>query len=138
MSEKNSKQQQLSAAILKSVQRENDELSNRFKNAESIFSPVTPTIPKNSAPGTKEVAPTSPLPEVGEEVMKMTFTCSESDIARIQAIRKKAAMNDIFLNKSEVIRSALYALENVSEKQFLKSIDQMVKFSHGRPKNSVE
>lgn len=66
-------------------------------------------------------------------VIRATFSLPENAIAEIDAIREKLARNGVILNKSEVVRAALIALEDLSDKRAQTVVRSIKRLKAGRP-----
>jgi hypothetical protein len=65
--------------------------------------------------------------------MRSTFSLSQADFDRIDAIRSGLARRGHILNKSEVVRLALICLEGApAEQQSL--LDELARLKPGRPR----
>lgn len=69
-------------------------------------------------------------------VIRATFSLPESAVEEIDAIRKKLAQDGHILNKSEVVRVGLAALENISERHIRAAIGDIARLKAGRPSST--
>lgn len=65
---------------------------------------------------------------------KATFSMPESSIDDIDRLRRKFGRHGMLLNRSEIIRAGLSALEAVSESQALKIASNLERLPPGRPR----
>jgi len=68
-----------------------------------------------------------------EGVVRATFSLPGSALTDIEAIRKKLALDGYILNKSEVVRVGLAALDTLSERHIKKAIGDIERLKAGRP-----
>lgn len=143
---KTTKKSGLGAALMASIQDEQKSIDKRFEIAETLIQKKeqgTAAIqtPDDSASGQTESAPEQkpepskqqPKKPPVEKVIRDTFTMPPSDYQRIAEVRKECLYAAIEINKSEVVRAGLIALQELPEKkrhEILKSIERM---KPGRP-----
>lgn len=73
-----------------------------------------------------------------ERVVRATFSLPSSTIIEIDQLRKKLAKEGYVLNKSEVVRAGLVALENLPSRSAMKAISAIERLRAGRPYNIGE
>ena len=118
------------AALASSLQAEDEAVKNRFEKAESLFGdraeevPVPP-VPINTA--TKQVKDEKP------KVVRDSFTMPESDYDLLSAIRQRCLISAVNVNKGEVVRAGLHALQNMPDEQLLQLMKGLEKVKTGRP-----
>jgi Arc/MetJ-type ribon-helix-helix transcriptional regulator len=70
---------------------------------------------------------------------RFSFSMPKETKANIEKLRKRSAKLGVLINQSEVIRTGLNALNNVSDEEFIKILALLVRLEPGRPKaDSVE
>jgi hypothetical protein len=68
-----------------------------------------------------------------ERVVRATFSLPSSTIIEIDKLRKKLAKDGHVLNKSEIVRVGLVALEHLSSRSAMKAIGEIERLKAGRP-----
>lgn len=61
-----------------------------------------------------------------------TFTMPDSDFALIGEVKKRCRKLDLELNDSEVVRVGIAALLRLSEKDFIKAVNALVRLKRGK------
>jgi hypothetical protein len=118
------------AALASSLQAEDEAVKNRFERAESLFGG------REEAPTSLSVpADTSPQPRKDEKpkVVRDSFTIPELDYALISTIRQRCLASAVNVNKGEVVRAGLHALQNMPDEQLLQIMEGLEKVKTGRP-----
>jgi hypothetical protein len=147
--QKTSKRPGLGAALVASITSEKASIEDRFARADSLFedkdkgqqedNPVHhKEIRKGSpkadtpVPETTKPVPKQPAP-IQEKVKRDTFSFPLSDYKRISEIQKDALLSAIQINKSEVVRAGLMALQSLSPDKRHKLLLSVEKIKPGRP-----
>ena len=68
-----------------------------------------------------------------ERVVRATFSLPGSALVEIEALRAKLALDGHLLNKSEVVRIGLVALDGLTNKNAKKVICEIERLKAGRP-----
>lgn len=68
-----------------------------------------------------------------ERVVRATFSLPGSALGEIDALRKKLALDGYILNKSEVVRVGLVALDGLTNKHTKAVICELERLRAGRP-----
>lgn len=68
-----------------------------------------------------------------ERVVRATFSLPGSALDEIEALRKKLALDGYILNKSEVVRIGLVALDGLPNRHAKKVISEIERLKAGRP-----
>lgn len=76
-----------------------------------------------------------PKPLQERNAVRVTFSFQEDDVARIDGLRRRLGHGIDFVNKSEVVRLGLLALEGLPEKRALKLADDLRRLKVGRRPN---
>ena len=115
------------AGITKSIIAETQKIQDRFALAEQLLEP--------------ESIPTQPEPEKPKNrkrVIRDSFTLPTDDYELITTIRERCLDNRITINKSEVIRAGLHALNEMSDEELLVVVDSLTKIKTGRPGKATD
>ena len=151
----------LGAALTASLKSEKQSIEDRFAAADALFEKKAETeeaedvqtsvepSPKATKPNPKakpKPAPTpapkntpkktSPAPEptsVQEKVKRDTFSLPPTDYQRIFDIKNDALQSAIEVNKSEVVRAGLIALQKLSPEKRNELLQSVEKMKPGRP-----
>lgn len=115
----------LKAALGKSLKEETKAVEKRFAHADLVFSQEA----KESAITDNEVK--------GDEVkidkvIRDSFTLPYDDYQLIELIKDRALKASVSVNKSEVVRAGLLALQSMSEKDLLITLNSLTKIKSGR------
>ncbi len=110
------------AGISKSIIAETQKVQDRFAKAEQLLEPEsTPSLPEPEKPKNRK------------RVIRDSFTLPTDDYELITTIRERCLDNRITINKSEVIRAGLHALNKMSDEELLAVVDSLTKIKTGRP-----
>jgi hypothetical protein len=150
----------LGAALTASLKSEKQSIDERFAAADALFEKKTeaPTAPPKSSavgetkpktmpspskakhppvvkPSVKTPAKkTPPAPAaIQEKVKRDTFSLPPTDYQRIFDIKKDALQAAIEVNKSEVVRAGLIALQKLSPEKRIELLQSVEKMKPGRP-----
>jgi hypothetical protein len=111
-------------ALGASIRAEEDAFKSRFEKAESAL-------------GRNQSASKSQGKENGagkaEKVIRDSFTMPSSDYDLITTVRQRCLKQGISINKSEVLRAGLQALNTMPEKQLRDVVNKLSKVKPGRP-----
>lgn len=115
----------LKSALGKSLKEETKAVEKRFAHADLVFSQEA----KEGAITDSEVK--------GDEVkidkvIRDSFTLPYDDYQLIELIKDRALKASVSVNKSEVIRAGLLALQSMSEKDLLIALNSITKIKSGR------
>jgi hypothetical protein len=143
----------LGAALAATIASERQSSDDRFAKAERLHrlaagnpdvaqEETPPPAPANPRPtrapqdtrrsGGGESRPPTP-PVVHEKVIRDTFTFPPSDHKRIKAVIQEGLQAAIQVNKSEVIRAGLIALQELSAEKRRALLASVEKMKPGRP-----
>lgn len=136
------KKPNLRSALAASIGAEEKSVSSRFERAEELFgnekdaTKQTRVIEaekeshKSQKSIVKSPAKKKPKPE---RVVRDSFTMPPHDYDRIAQIIRSALQDGISLNKSEVIRAGLMALQKMSSKERHALLKELERVKPGRP-----
>jgi hypothetical protein len=116
----------LGAGISKSIKAETQKVQDRFALAEQLLEPES--IPEQSEPEKPK--------KQKRRVIRDSFTLPVDDYQLITTIRERCLDSRVTINKSEVIRAGLHALNEMSETELLAVVDSLTKIKTGRPGKS--
>ena len=68
-----------------------------------------------------------------KQVKRDAFTLPIEDLELIQLLRKKCMMHGVDMNKSEIIRTGIHALQAMKEADLIKIASELPKIKTGRP-----
>ena len=115
----------LKAALGKSLKEETKAVEKRFAHADLVFSQEA----KESAITDNEIN----VNEVKiEKVIRDSFTLPYDDYQLIELIKDRALKASVSVNKSEVVRAGLLALQSMPEKDLLIALNSLTKIKSGR------
>jgi hypothetical protein len=143
----------LGAALAATIAHEKKDTDDRFAKAERLHqlaaaAPVitpeqlakpgvpssrTTRAPQDAKPYGAGESPVPKLPVVHEKVIRDTFTFPPSDHKRINDIIKGGLLAAIQINKSEVIRAGLIALQQLPADKRHALLESVEKMKPGRP-----
>ena len=72
-----------------------------------------------------------------QKVIRATFSLPASFIDEMETLRLKFASEGYILNRSEVVRVGLVALESLSAKNASRAIKEIERLKAGRPKSAI-
>jgi len=115
----------LKAALGKSLKEETKAVEKRFAQADLVFNHEVKegTITDNEI-NVNEVKI--------EKVIRDSFTLPYDDYQLIELIKDRALKASVSVNKSEVVRAGLLALQSMSEKDLLIALNSLTKIKSGR------
>jgi Arc/MetJ-type ribon-helix-helix transcriptional regulator len=140
------KKKNLGTALADSINAEEKSVTSRFDKADELFrakgetegSPRVP-VPKpaeeSQEPEKTEVSSSKPLPKKKEKpakVIRDTFSMPPHDYDRIYQIIQQCLKNGISINKSEVVRAGLIALQKMPSKELTELLQILEKLKPGR------
>lgn len=116
----------LGAGISKSIRAETQKVQDRFAIAEQLLE-------------AESISQQSELekPKKPKQVIRDSFTLPTDDYELITTIRERCLDNRVTINKSEVIRAGLHALNQMSDEELLTVVDSLTKIKTGRPGKGV-
>jgi hypothetical protein len=118
-------------ALTSSLQAEDAAVRSRFDKAESLLGDRLPESPPSS-PLLLEEEPQQ-REEPASKVVRDSFTIPASDYDLIAFTRQRCLASAISVNKGEVIRAGLHALQQMPDEQLLQIIEGLEKVKTGRP-----
>ena len=125
------------AGITKSIQAETQKVQDRFAKAEKLLEPESTKTSQASGENSDNVSsPKPPEPEKPKNqkrVIRDSFTLPTDDYELITTIRERCLDSRVTINKSEVIRAGLHALNEMSNEELLTVVDSLTKIKTGRP-----
>jgi Arc/MetJ-type ribon-helix-helix transcriptional regulator len=137
------KKKNLGTALADSINAEEKSVTSRFDKADELFrakvetegSPRVP-VPKPAEESQEpEVSSSKPLPKKKEKpakVIRDTFSMPPHDYDRIYQIIQQCLKNGISINKSEVVRAGLIALQKMPSKELTELLQILEKLKPGR------
>ena len=127
----------LAAGITKSIQAETQKVQDRFAKAEQLLEPESTRTSHDgdspSLPVSSSKAPEPEKPKNQKRVIRDSFTLPTDDYELITTIRERCLDSRVTINKSEVIRAGLHALNEMSNSELLAVVDSLTKIKTGRP-----
>ena len=121
----------MKSALKNSMSAERESLNDRFSKADKILGGTKPTSTKTTTH--KKTKKAAPKPQ--EKVIRDAFTMPESDYGLIKTIQDKALKSGMVVNKSELIRAGLKALNGMNTTLLKQAINKVEKVKTGRPKD---
>lgn len=121
----------MKSALLKSTTAERESLDDRFSKADKILGTSKKTTTKKAT--TKTTAKKAP-PKPKVKIIRDAFTMPEPDYALIKTIQDKALKSGLVVNKSEIIRAGLLALNSMGNSSLKQAVNKVEKVKTGRPK----
>jgi hypothetical protein len=106
-------------ALGASLKAEEQAVKSRFERAETALS--------------GKGAANSGHSDNASKVIRDSFTMPSVDYELIPAIKTRCLKAGVSVNKSEILRAGLNALESMSDKELLKVVNGLVKVKPGRP-----
>ncbi len=141
------KKKTLGSALADSISAEEKSVTNRFERAEEVWrsgrkAENTPRVPipkpAEEVPEVEEPVaekPKPPAPKKPQKVVKVirdTFSMPPNDYDRISQIIRQCLENGISINKSEVVRAGLIALQKMPPKELADLLQELEKMKPGR------
>lgn len=105
------------------------------KKAEA-FGDMAITETQKETPVKKEVAKSAPTSDVVTK--RDSFTMPIFDYELIEELMTRSGLAGRSLNKGEILRAGILALNGMTDKQFEKAINKVVKVKTGRPGGKVK
>ena len=124
----------LGAALGKSIKAETKKVKDRPQAVEDRFAKAEQLLESESTP--KQLEPEKPKNR--KRVIRDSFTLPSDDYELITAIRERCLDSRVTINKSEVIRAGLHALNEMSNEELLAVVDSLTKIKTGRPGKTKE
>lgn len=115
------------SALSASLKAEDDAIRSRFENAEKALSAQTEEAPPT---------PTSSEHPKKTSVIRDSFTLPQEDYELIGMLQNRCLNLATNVNKSELMRAGLHALNNLSDRALLAVVADLTKVKTGRPKKS--
>jgi hypothetical protein len=114
-------------ALANSLQAEDAAVRNRFEKADSLFGDRPESLPSP--------VETAPQPEKDDKskVVRDSFTLPAQDYDLIAVIRGRCLASAVSVNKGEVVRAGLHALQQMSDTELLQIVEGLEKVKTGRP-----
>lgn len=124
-----------SAAFGKTIQEETKKVKSnnqvdgdRFDKAEEYLEPKS--TPKQQEP---EQPTQQKKQKKQKKVIRDSFTLPTDDYELITTIRERCLDNRVTINKSEVIRAGLHALNQMTNEELVAVVESLTKIKTGRP-----
>ena len=108
-------------ALGASLKAEEQAVKNRFEKAESVFGEKRAAV--------KETGATKPA----SKVIRDSFTMIEKDYDLIPALKDRCLKLGISVNKSQILRAGLNALDNMTDAKLVEVINNLAEVKTGRP-----
>jgi hypothetical protein len=70
---------------------------------------------------------------MANQVKRDAFTLPAEDCTLIQTLRKKCMKQGVDMNKSEIVRLGIHALQSMKDTDLIKIASQLPKIKTGRP-----
>ncbi|MBD1997952.1 hypothetical protein H6G00_15175 [Leptolyngbya sp. FACHB-541] len=126
----------MKSALSASLKAEDETVRNRFERAESLLENKFPSSDRlESTSGSEESVSKEQAKK--ERVIRDSFTLPSGDYELIAALRQRCLKSAVNVNKSEVIRAGLHALNQLSDEDLLYVVDGLAKVKTGRPAEKV-
>lgn len=132
------KNQDLGAALGKSIQAETEKVKGNKQVDEDRFDKADEFLELKSIP--KQQEPKQPKQQKQEKqqkqqkrVIRDSFTLPTDDYELITTIRERCLDSRLTINKSEVIRAGLHALNQMSNEELVAVVESLTKIKTGRP-----
>jgi hypothetical protein len=110
-------------ALGASLKAEEQAVKSRFEKAETILS-------KKQVPGpSKEV----PMRNGGSKVIRDSFTIPSEEYDLISKLKKRCMKVGVGVNKSEILRAGLAALDSMQDRELVEAFGRLVRVKTGRP-----
>jgi hypothetical protein len=111
----------MKSALGASLKAEEQAVRSRFEKAESAMGEG------KSAPRTQQ------SPSGAGRVIRDSFTIPDDEYETISLIKKRCMKAGVSVNKSEVLRAGLAALNGMSDKELAKVFQDLARVKTGRP-----
>jgi hypothetical protein len=108
-------------ALGASLKAEEQAVKNRFEKAESVFAGKDVSAKEN-----RTLKATS-------KVIRDSFTMIEKDYDLISALKERYLKLGISVNKSQILRAGLNALDNMADEKLIKIVNDLAEVKTGRP-----
>jgi hypothetical protein len=122
-------------ALAESLKAEDESVRNRFEKAESLLGSQPKQSKDPVAPVREDLPPKTgqkkPVPRIN--VVRDSFTLPEGDYEKITELKGRCLGLAKNVNKSEIVRAGLYALEALSDASLLSVVEKLEKVKTGRP-----
>jgi hypothetical protein len=105
-------------ALANSLQAEDAAVRNRFEKADSLFGDRPESLPEK---------------DDKSKVVRDSFTLPAQDYDLIAVIRGRCLASAVSVNKGEVVRAGLHALQQMSDTELLQIVEGLEKVKTGRP-----
>ena len=119
----------LGAALGKSIQAETKKVKDRPQAVDDRFAKAEQLLESESTPSLSEPE----KPKNRKRDIRDSITLPSHDYELITAIRSRCLDSRVTINKSEVIRAGLHALNEMSNSELLAVVDSLTKIKTGRP-----
>ena len=121
----------IQTALKSSLESEEDAINARFEKAEAIFGGKTENIE-----GKKNAGQPKKPEDKAVKVIRDSFTMPQTDYGLIGELKKRSLRLGYQVNKSEIIRAGLQALDKMNEDEFIGKLTEIEKIKTGRPKQN--
>jgi hypothetical protein len=124
----------MSAALSSSLKAEENAVRDRFEKAEGVFTAKEQNqqIPSDKQGSQQAQSEVQPITDK-QRVIRDSFTLPLDDYSKIASLQQRCLEAAVSVNKSELIRAGLHALETLPEDQLLDIIAGVQKIKTGRP-----
>lgn len=123
------------AAFGKTIQAETEKVKSNKQVDDDRFAKAEGYLDPKSTPNQQE--PEQPKPQKQQKqqkrVIRDSFTLPTDDYELIATIRERCLDSRITINKSEVIRAGLHALNQMSNEELVAVVESLTKIKTGRP-----
>ena len=122
----------IKSALSASLKAEDQAVKDRFERAETILKEnqsLSNQANSDTSTSSDEEAKSTPK----KRVIRDSFTLPESDYELIKTLKSRYLSLAINVNKSEVIRAGLHALNQMSDPELVSVIESLIRVKTGRP-----
>ena len=117
------------ASLGRSIQAETEKVKGNKQVDEDRFAKAEGYLePKSTL---KQQKPEKPKQQ--KKVIRDSFTLPTDDYELITTIRERCLDNRVTINKSEVIRAGLHALNQMTNEELIAVVESLTKIKTGRP-----
>jgi hypothetical protein len=108
-------------ALGASLKAEEQAVKNRFDKADSVFA------------GKDKRAKETRTTKAASKVVRDSFTMIEKDYELIPALKERCLKRGVSVNKSQILRAGLNALDNMADEKIIEIINNLAEVKTGRP-----
>ncbi|MEM8832165.1 MAG: hypothetical protein AAGE96_22870 [Cyanobacteria bacterium P01_G01_bin.19] len=117
------------AAFGKTIQAETEKVKSNKQVDEDRFAKAEGYLEPKSTPERQEPE----QPKQQKKVIRDSFTLPTDDYELITTIRERCLDSRVTINKSEVIRAGLHALNQMNNEELVAVVESLTKIKTGRP-----